>query len=96
MWSTIIMLMAFLDIFKGMNTGFYDKGILIDDKTLIRRHYKNNRLPQDIISTIAVVLNRAYFPGMNINLAYVINILVFAKSYIVMEIIDKIDTIFSI
>ena len=82
MWSTIILIMSILDIVKGMNTGFYHKGELVDDKLKIRHHYKNDRLPYDIISSLSVLINRAYFPGLNYVAAYVINILVFTKGLI--------------
>ena len=96
MWSSVILVITSLDILKGTTTGYYDKGILIEDRIAIWNNYKNHALPYDVLCVISVMLNRAYFPDLNYKVAFVINLLIFFKFYIIVDIINKIDTTFQI
>ena len=53
-------------------------------------------LPLDIIASISVIINRAYFPLFSKQIAYAFNLLIFCKFYIVLDILSRIDKIFSI
>ena len=86
--------MGFLDIIKGVNTGYYEKGILIDDRKKIIKNYKLSALPYDILAMISVIVNRVYFPNLNLTLSYAINLLFFLKFYIIIDILNKVDTTF--
>ena len=96
MWSTVFLFMTVLDIVKGLNTGYYDKRVLIDDRRKVVRHYYSNCLLYDILSLLSVMINRAYFPNLNYKVTYAINLLIFSKFYLIYDILMRIDTIFEI
>ena len=88
--------MTILDIFKGFCTGYYENGELIDNKEKIISQYIHNDLPYDILSLIAILINRLFFPKMDVTLTYIINLFFFLKSHIVNNILNKIDKVFQI
>ena len=94
MWSSVLLFFTVLDIFKGLSTGFYDKRLLITDRNIVLKRYINNELPLDLLAVISVLINRAYFPNFNKTAAYVLNMLIFCKYYIVWDILNRIDIIF--
>lgn len=79
--SNIYLLLAstMLDIAKGMNTGFYDRGVLVIDKRQIARRYFKEGFIFDLLSMMSVVCNDVFFPGMDPFFKYAIQFLFFFK-----------------
>ena len=84
-----------MDVFKGFNTAFYEKGMLIDDRRSIVKSYLKNGFPFDFLTGISVMANRVFFPKMDYHLAYFINMFLFCKLRVVIQVIRKVDTTFA-
>ena len=81
------------DIFKGTMTGYYDEGVIVDDRKKIVKRYLRKGLPYDLLTYLAVLVNRIIFPNINVYVCYFVNLLMFFKLKLIFEIINKLDMI---
>ena len=95
-WTTVLLFITTFDIYVGINTGYYDKKVLILSRNEVVKNYVNSKLPLDALTVMAAFVNRAYFPDSNKTIAYIINLFIFCKSYVIIAFLNNIDTIFQI
>ena len=45
----------------NLNTGYYDKGLVVKDRRLVVNHYIKNNLVTDIMSVIAILIDYSQY-----------------------------------
>ena len=74
-------------------TGYYEVGVIVDDRKKIVKRYLKKGLPYDLLTYLAVLVNRIIFPNINLYFCYFVNLLMFFKLRVIFEILNKLDMI---